>query len=157
MTDPQELWMSTDSGATWSNMPGFAVPSYAAIRISVSMAAPTSIYAFIGNNVAQQVWACSPVSVNCNFKELTPPPINLLTQAPGNMVLLADPNNATRAYVGGFATYLRIDNVNFVSGSAKYTSIYGNGFTSDGSTQHVDGRAMIMDANGDLLEGIIQH
>jgi len=121
------------------------------------MASPTALYAFFGpaGSPGQQVMACSPIGLNCNFVNLTTPPQNLVTQYGQNIVLFADPNNATRAYVGGFKTYLRIENVNFVTGSATYTSIYGVGFTSDGSSQHPDGRVMIMDANGDLLQGDI--
>jgi len=146
--------MSTDSGSTWSKMSGFPSIASDGVRISVSMAAPTAIYAFFGFNgvSTQQLWACSPVGPGCTFIALTNPSF-VLTQAPPNIVAFADPNNATRAYIGGFKPYFRVDNVDFNSGSATYTCISGSGCTSDGSSQHADGRVMIMDANGDLLEG----
>jgi len=134
-------------------MTGFPSVTYTNIRISASLATPTALYAFYGVTGSQTLKVCSPIGVNCNFVTLTAVPQNLVTQYQQNIVLLADPNVATRAYIGGFKTYLRVDNVNFVAATATYTSIYGAGFTGDGSVQHADGRVMIMDANGDLLEG----
>jgi len=156
LIDPYELWMSTDGGNTFNKMNGF-VPSvsYWNIRVSVSMASPTAIYAFYGDtgtSVGQDLMVCSPVGPNCNFRLLTTAGrYSLCNQYTENIVLLADPNLATRAYIGGYSDYVRVENVNFATGSATYINLN----TNDGSYQHSDGRIMVKDANGDLLEGII--
>jgi len=148
--------MSTDGGTTWAKMPNYAPPAHNAVRISASIAGPTALYSFINFPsplTAEQILVCSPISINCNFVALTTLPKDLVNQPDDNIVVFADPNNATRAYVGGLLTYLRVENVNFVTGSATYTSIVGAGFTSDGSAQHPDGRILVLDANKDLLQG----
>jgi len=66
--------------------------------------------------------------------------------------IYADPKNHTRAYVGKLGTVMRIDGLDPTT--ANFDSISQIDYeAADGSFAHVDGRGMVLDSNGDLLQG----
>jgi len=134
-------------------MNGFVTTiNYDGIRLSLSMTAPTALYAYYGNDTNSSVMVCSPVGPNCNFISLTQNPQMNSFGYNRHIVLLADPNIPTRFYIGGYTDYSMGKVLSFTTGATTYSTLV----PLTGIKQHADGRFMVMDAKGYLLEGIIR-
>jgi len=128
-----------------------------------------ALYVFAGgvksSPTRERLWTCYPVSVNCVFRVVTPIKSSVSDQYAYNLVLMADPNALDRVYIGGSYSsasqehMLRCDGIKLESASSKRAKVAGGCFTlvrngtSDNSEPHADSRVMVLDSNGDMLQG----
>jgi len=152
-----QMWMSVDEGETWNQMPNYVGQTNQGwTAISATAASPTALYVIaIVAPYVQNLQVCSPVTLNCNFVLVTLPEPPTGSGTGHTLAVLADPNKSDRAYFGKTGRSFVMDGLDFATGSIASWHGYGGDVTdtNDTSNSHSDGRVMVIDSNGDLLEG----
>ena len=159
------IFRSDDSGATWTNVTA-GITGISATTVKIEMAvhnngATNAVYVGIigsGNTLAS-VWRST--TLGASWTQMDTPATHNGPQGQIHFSIAADRNNANLVYIGGdritsspFTGNLFRGNASLALGSQLTTIMDGNANSGSGNTTpHADSREMVMDANGNLIQG----
>ncbi len=158
------IFRSDDSGATWTNVTG-TITGITGTTSKVEMAVhnngvTNAVYvAVINSNVLASVWRSPDLGVS--WTQMDTPVAHNGGQGQIHFSIAADRTNANLVYIGGdrittspFTGNLFRGNASLAPGSQFTTIMDGNANSGSGNTTpHADSRELLMDANGNLIEG----
>lgn len=158
------IFRSDDTGATWTNVTG-TISGITASTTKVEMAVhnngtTNAVYvAVINSNVLASVWRSADLGVS--WTQMGTPVTHNGSQGQIHFSIAADRNDANLVYIGGdritsspFTGNLFRGNAALAPASQFTTIMDGNANSGSGNTTpHADSREMVMDANGNLIEG----
>ena len=162
------IFRSDDSGATWTNITS-NVTGISSTTVKIEMAVHNNgvthaIYiGVIGSaNTLSSVWrSTNSTTVTPTWTQMDTPVTHNGSQGQIHFCIAADRANANIVYLGGdriagspFTGNLFRGNAALVLGSQFTTIMDGNANSGSGNTTpHADSRELVMDANGNLIEG----
>jgi hypothetical protein len=154
------IFVSNNTGATWTNVTtGITGISSATDKIEMAVhnnGTTNAVYvAVINNGALASVWRST--TLGTSWTQMDTPAASPGAQGDIHFSICADRNNANFVYIGGdrigsspFTGNLFRGNAAAAAGS-QFTTIMGaNG---GNTTPHADSRELVMDANGNLIEG----
>ncbi len=160
------IFRSDDTGASWTNVTGTIsgiTPSTTKVEMAVHNNGTTNaeFVAVINASSLASVWRST--DVGATWTQMDTPAAHNGPQGQIHFSITADRSNANFVFIGGdritsspFTGNLFRGNASLALGSQFTTIIEGNANDSVGSgntTPHADSREMIMDANGNLIQG----
>ncbi|MEO6753391.1 MAG: hypothetical protein ABIP85_16565, partial [Chthoniobacteraceae bacterium] len=144
------IFRSDDTGATWTNVTG-TITGITASTTKIEMAmvnngVTSALYVAVLNSTAlESMWRST--NLGTSWTQMDTPVTGGQTSL--HFAIAADPSNSSLVYVGGQAGRFRGD-ASLAAGS-QFTSIQGA--NAGNTTPHADAREMVIDADGNLLEG----
>ena len=154
------IFRSDDAGETWVNVTaGITGISGSTSKIEMAVhnsGTSTAVYVgVINNNVLASVWR-SP-DLGATWTRMDTPTVNFGSQGQIHFSIAADRTNANLVYIGGdriagspFTGNLFRGDASLPLGS-QFTTIMGA--NASNTSPHADSRELVMDANGNLIEG----